>query len=111
MDKLRWLAGAQWTISINYTVGTQNDVSYIFAGLAAANGSGFLVQSIVPSAGYQTANQIQFDPLNPPSRSFSANVTLQTGTAAYVSFTSTAANAIACNYASPGTVSTGNIYP
>ena len=109
--QLRWLAGASWNISINYTVGAQNNVGYIFAGLAAAGGGGFVISSIVPSAGYQNANQIQFDPYNPPSRSFSANVTLQTGTAAYVSFNAQPTNVIACSYASPGSVSTGNIYP
>ena len=109
--QLRWVAGASWSISINYTIGTQSDVNYIFAGINAANSSGFTISSIVPGAGFQNANQIQFSPQNPPSRTFSANVTLQTGTAAYVSFTASATNAIACKYASPGSASTGNIYP
>ena len=111
---LKWLAGAQWSVTINYTVGSagQNAVNYVFGTGASQSGSGYLITSIVPSAGFYNTTQVQYNPLQPPSRSFSASWTLQSGTSQYVSFGSLISNNTgACYSASPGSVTTGNLFP
>jgi len=111
---LKWITGAQWSVTINYTVGSagQNAVNYVFGTGASQSGIGYTISNIVPSAGFYNTTQVQYNPLQPPSRSFSAIWTLQSGAAQYVSFGSLISNNTgACYSASPGSITTGNLFP
>ena len=85
---LKWITGAAWSVTINYTVGSagQNAVNYVFGTGASQSAVGYTISNIVPSAGFYNTTQVQYNPLQPPSRSFSATWTLQSGTSQYVSF-------------------------
>jgi hypothetical protein len=111
---LKWITGATWSVTINYTVGSagQNAVNYVFGTGASQSGIGYTISNIVPSAGFSNTTQVQYDPSQPPSRSFSASWTLQSGAAQYVSFGSLISNNTgACYSASPGSITTGNLFP
>ena len=111
---LKWITGAAWSVTINYTVGSagQNAVNYVFGTGASQSAVGYTISNIVPSAGFYNTTQVQYNPLQPPSRSFSATWTLQSGAAQYVSFGSLISNNTgACYSASPGSITTGNLFP
>ena len=112
---LKWVTGAAWSVTISYTVGSlgQSAVGTLRGRAFSQNSAAPMFPSNIAPSGTAYSGQVVFSPGNPPSGNYSATYTMQTTAGVqYVSFTAIIDNATsACYLASPGTVTTGNLFP